>query len=154
MRRLLLLVPALLLVLSGCAATSKGGAAFTEASAEPGKALVYIYRHDSVSGEFTPMVTVSGARSFDLPNLGYAALNVAPGSRRIETDWGKRSQLAPNSTPVNFEAGRTYYVRVSSGTDDAALGKAVVFYMSDKTSVSVVERDEAMKSLPKTKSVL
>jgi hypothetical protein len=153
MRRLPLLVPALLLVLSGCA-TSKGGAAFTEASIEPGKALVYVYRHDSVSGEFTPMVTVGGTRSFDLPNLSYAALNVAPGSRRIDTDWGRRSQLAPTSNAVNFEAGRTYYVRVSSGTHDGAVGKAVVFYMSDKTSVQVVERDEAMKSLPKTKSVL
>ena len=154
MRRLLLLVPALLLVLSGCAATSKGGAAFTEASMEPGKALVYVYRHDSVSGEFTPMVTVSGTRSFDLPNLSYAALNVAPGSSRIDTDWGRRSQLTPTSNAVNFEAGRTYYVRVSSGTHDGAVGSAVVFYMSDKTSVRVVERDEAMKSLPKTKSVL
>ena len=44
--------------------------------------------------------------------------------------------------------------KVSSGTHDGALGKAVVFYMSDKTSVRVVEREEAMKSLPKTKSVL
>lgn len=153
MRRLLLIVPALLLALSGCATTSKGGAAFTEASVEPGKALVYVYRHDSVSGEFTPMVTISGAGSFDLPNLGYAALNVAPGNHRIETNWGRLSQLAPTSNSVNFEAGRTYYVRVSSGTHDGALGKSVVFYMSDKTSVQVVERDEAMKSLPKTKSV-
>jgi hypothetical protein len=152
MRRLLLLVPALLLVLSGCAATSKGGAAFTEASVEPGKALVYVYRHDSVSGEFTPMVAVSGARSFDLPNHSYAALNVAPGSQRIDVDWGKRSQLTPNSSSVKLEAGRTYYVRVSSGTHDGAMGKAVVFYMSDKTSLTVVERDEAMKSLPQTKS--
>jgi hypothetical protein len=152
MRKLFLLVPVLLLALSGCA--TQGGAAFSEARAEPGKALVYVYRHDSVSGEFTPMVTVTGARSFDLPNHSYAALNLAPGTHRIDTEWGKRSQLAPNSSSVVLEAGRTYYVRVSSGTHDGAVGTAAVFYMSSKTSVSVVERDEAMKSLPKTKSVL
>jgi len=152
MRKLSLLVPALLLALSGCA--TQGGAAFSEANVEPGKALVYVFRNDSVSGEFTPMVTVSSARSFDLPNHSYAALNVAPGTQRIDAEWGKRSQLTPNSTSATFEAGRTYYVRVSSGTHDGALGSAVVFYMSDKTSVRVVERDEAMKSLPKTKSVL
>ena len=150
MRKLFLLVPALLLALSGCA--TPGGAPFSEASAQPGKALVYVYRADTVSGEFTPMVTVSSARSFDLPNHSYAALNVAPGTQRIDTDWGKRSQLAPNSTSATFEAGRTYYVRVSSQTHDGAVGTTAVFYLTDKTSVRVVERDEAMKSLPKTKS--
>jgi hypothetical protein len=150
MRKLLSLAPLLFLVLSACA--TKGGAPFAEAGAEPGKALVYVFRNDSVSGEFTPLVTVSGARSFELPNHSYAALNVAPGSGRVDADWGRRSQLAPNSTPVAFEAGRTYYVRVSSGTHDGAVGSAAVFYLSDKTAVRVVERDEAMKALPKTKS--
>src|SRR5688500_17648036 len=52
----------LLVLLSGCASTMKeGGAAFSEAKVEPGKALVYVYRQDAVDGNFVPNVWIVGA---------------------------------------------------------------------------------------------
>ena len=152
MRRLLLLVPALLLVLSGCA--TKGGAPFAEAQVEPGKALVYVYRHDPVVGEWLPTVSVAGGRHFDLSNQSYAALNLAPGKHLIRATWPRRSDIPQAETTLSVEPNQTYYVKVASETHDGALGKSVVFYMTNKTSVSVVPRDEAMKSLPQSKSAL
>jgi predicted GIY-YIG superfamily endonuclease len=52
------------------------------------------------------------------------------------------------------EPNQTYYVKVASDTHDGAMGSAVVVYMSAKTSVRAVQREEAMKSLPQAKSVL
>jgi hypothetical protein len=154
MRKLLLLVPALFLALSGCAATPKGGAAFSEANrAEPGKALVYVYRHDAVSGDWLPTVSIAGTPDFDLPNQRYAALNLTPGKHVVRATWPRRADLANAETALTVEPNQTYYVRVASETDDGALGKAVVFYMTAKTSVRVVPHDEAMKSLPQSKSV-
>jgi hypothetical protein len=100
-----------------------------------------------------PRVTVSGAPSFDLPNASYAALNLAPGARRVDVNWGRNSQIGPDTASLNLEAGRTYYVQVTSATHDGAVGSAAVFYMTGKSAAKVVERDEAMKALPKTKSV-
>jgi hypothetical protein len=153
MRRLLLLLPALLLALSGCA-TTKGGAPFSEARVEPGKALVYVYRHDPVAGEWVPAVRVAGGPDFDLPNQRYAALNLAPGKHLIKAVWPRRSDVPEAETTLTLEPNQTYYVKVASETHDGALGKAVVFYMTNKTSVSLVQREEAMKSLPQAKSVL
>ena len=152
MRRLLLVVPALLLVLSGCA--TKGGAPFSEARVEPGKALVYVYRHDVVMGEWLPAIRVAGAPGFDLANQRYAALNLAPGKHLIKAVWPRRSDMPEAETTLNVEPNQTYYVKVAAETHDASLGKAVVFYMTAKTSVSVVQREEAMKSLPQSKSAL
>jgi Protein of unknown function (DUF2846) len=154
MRRLLLLVPALLLVLSGCAATTKGGAAFSEARVEPGKALVYVYRHDAVAGEWAPAISIAGAPGFDLPNQRYAALNLAPGPHLVRALWPRRSDIPNAETTLSVEPNQTYYVRVASETHDGAMGSAVVFYMTAKTSVRAVQREEAMKSLPQAKSAL
>jgi hypothetical protein len=145
-------VAVLLALLSGCAGMKEGGAAFTEAKVEPGKALVYVYRHDAVAGNFDPNVWVSGGRSFDLPNQRYAAVSVTPGKQTIRATWVRRSDLAEAEAPLPVEAGQTYYVRVSSQTHDTAMGKAVVFFMTNTTSVKVVPREEAMKDLPATKT--
>jgi len=153
MRRLLLLVPALLLVLSGCA-TTKGGAPFSEARVEPGKALVYVYRHDAVAGDWLPAIKIAGSPDFDLPNQRYAALSLAPGKHLVRANWPRRSDLAEAETSLTVEPNQTYYVKVASETHDGELGKAVVVYMSNKTSVRVVQREEAMKSLPQAKSAL
>jgi hypothetical protein len=150
MRKLFLLVPALLLALSGCA--TQGGAAFSETKVEPGKALVYVYRQDEVDGDFVPYVWVTGGRSFDLPNRSYAAVSVPPGKHVVRATWAKRSNLAEAEATLNVEANQTYYVRVLSETHDAAVGKAVVFYMTKTTAVRQVPREEAMKALPATKS--
>ena len=154
MKRLLSLVPALFLVLSGCAATSKGGAAFSEASVQPGKALVYVYRHDPVAGEWVPTVRIAGGPDFDLPNQRYAALNLAPGKHLVRAIWQRRSDVPEAETTLTVEANQTYYVKVASETHDGELGKAVVVYMTNKTSVRVVPREEAMKSLPQARSAL
>ena len=153
MRRLLLLVPALLLVLSGCT-TIKGGAAFSEASVQPGKALVYVYRHDPVAGEWVPLIRIAGGPDFDLPNQRYAALNLAPGKHLVRAIWPRRSDVPEAETTVTVEANQTYYVKVASETHDGELGKAVIVYLTGKTSVRVVQREEAMKSLPQAKSAL
>ena len=150
MRKLLLLVPALLLALSGCA--TKGGAAFSEASAQPGKSLVYVYRHDAVAGEWMPTVRIAGTPNFDLPNQTYAALNLAPGKHVVEATWLRRSDLANVETALTVEPNQTYYVKVAAETHDGAVGTAVIVYMTAKTSVRVVQREEAMKSLPQSKS--
>jgi hypothetical protein len=152
MRKLLSLVPALFLALSGCASLPKEGAPFSEARAEPGKALVYVYRDDTVAGEWLPTIKLAGERDFDLPNKRYATVNLAPGQYVIRASWPRRSDLANVEAPLTVEANQIYYVKVASGTDDGAVGKAVVFYMTDKTSMRVVQRDEAMKSLPQTRS--
>jgi hypothetical protein len=153
MRKLLLLVPALFLLLSGCAAMKgSGGTAFSEAPVEPGKALVYVYRHDDVDGEWVPTVWVPGTPSFELPNRRYGAVNLAPGKHVVKATWLRRSDLPEAETSLSVEPNQTYYVRVSSATHDGAVGKAVVFYMTNTTSVAVVPREEAMKSLPQTKS--
>lgn len=156
MRKLSLLVPTLFLLLSGCAAMNamkkEDGAAFSEAKVEPGKALVYVYRHDAVDGNFDPSVWVSGGRSFDLPNHRYAAVSVSPGKQTVRATWARRSDLAEAEAPLPVEAGQTYYVRVGIETYDSALGKSVVVFMNNTTSVKVVPREEAMKSLPATKS--
>jgi hypothetical protein len=153
MKHLLSLVPALFLVLSGCA-TTKGGAPFSEARVEPGKALVYVYRHDPVAGEWVPAIRVAGGPDFDLPNQSYAAFNLAPGKHLVRATWPRRSDVPEAETTLTVEPDQTYYVKVASETHDGALGKAVVFYMTNKTSVSVVQREEAMKSLPQAKSAL
>ena len=102
MKKLFLLVPVLLLALSGCA--TKGGATFSEASAQPGKSLVYVYRHDAVAGEWMPTVRIAGTPNFDLPNQTYAALNLAPGKHVVEATWLRRSDLAkPRSGPLIVE---------------------------------------------------
>jgi hypothetical protein len=152
MRRLLLLVPALLLALSGCA--TKGGAPFSEARVEPGKALVYVYRHDAVAGDWLPAIRIAGAPDFDLPNQRYAALNLAPGRHLVRAIWPRRSDVPEAETSLTVEPNQTYYVKVASETHDGELGKAVIVYMTAKTSVRVVQRDEAMKSLPQAKSAL
>ena len=152
MRRLLLLVPALLLVLSGCA--TRGGVPFSEARAEPGKALVYVYRHDAVAGDWLPAIRVASAPDFDLPNQRYAALSLAPGKHLVRAVWPRRSDLAEAETTLTVEPNQTYYVKVASETHDGAMGTAVVVYMTAKTSVRAVQREEAMKSLPQAKSVL
>jgi hypothetical protein len=145
----------LLVLLSGCASTMKeGGAAFSEAKVEPGKALVYVYRQDAVDGDFVPYVWVTGGRSFDLPNRRYAAVSVPPGKHVVKATWAKRSDLPEAEAAITVEPNQTYYVRVASETHDGAVGKAVVFYMTAKTSVRLVPRDEAMQSLPQTKSAL
>jgi hypothetical protein len=144
----------LLALLSGCASMKEGGAAFSEAKAEAGKALVYVYRQDAVDGNFVPNVWIVGARSFDLPNRRYAAVSVPPGKHVVKATWAKRSDLPDAETSISVEPNQTYYVQVTSETHDGAVGKAVVFYMTAKTSVRVVQRDEAMKSLPQTKSAL
>jgi hypothetical protein len=153
MKRLLSLVPALFLVLSGCA-TTKGGVAFSEASAQPGKALVYVYRHDAVAGDWLPAIRIAGAPDFDLPNQRYAALNLAPGKHLVRAVWPRRSDLAEAETTLTVEPNQTYYVKVASETHDGELGKTVIVYMTAKTSVRVVQREEAMKSLPQAKSAL
>jgi hypothetical protein len=152
MRKLFLLLPALLLALSGCA--TKGGAPFSEAQVEAGKALVYIYRDDTVDGEWLPEVWIPGtaAPSFDLPNRRYAAVNLAPGKHVVKAMWVRRSDIPEAETTITVEPNQTYYVRVLYETHDGALGKSVVFYMNAKTAVRAVPREEAMKSLPKTKS--
>ena len=152
MRRLLLLVPALLLALSGCA--TKGGAPFSEARVEPGKALVYVYRHDAVAGDWLPTIRIAGAPEFDLPNQRYAALNLAPGKHLVRAIWPRRSDVPEAETTLTVEPNQTYYVKVASETHDGELGKAVIVYMTAKTSVRVVQREEAMKSLPQAKSAL
>jgi hypothetical protein len=152
MRRLLLLVPALLLALSGCA--TKGGAPFSEARVEPGKALVYVYRHDAVAGDWLPAIRIAGAPDFDLPNQRYAALNLAPGKHLVRAIWPRRSDVPEAETSLTVEPNQTYYVKVASETHDGELGKAVIVYMTAKTSVRVVQREEAMKSLPQAKSAL
>jgi len=152
MRRLLLLVPALLLALSGCA--TKGGAPFSEARVEPGKALVYVYRHDAVAGDWLPAIRIAGAQDFDLPNQRYAALNLAPGKHLVRAIWPRRSDVPEAETSLTVEPNQTYYVKVASETHDGELGKAVIVYMTAKTSVRVVQREEAMKSLPQAKSAL
>jgi hypothetical protein len=152
MRRLLLLVPALLLALSGCA--TKGGAPFSEARVEPGKALVYVYRHDAVAGDWLPAIRIAGAPDFDLPNQRYAALNLAPGRHLVRAIWPRRSDVPEAETSLTVEPNQTYYVKVASETHDGELGKAVIVYMTAKTSVRVVQREEAMKSLPQAKSAL
>jgi hypothetical protein len=152
MRRLLLIVPALLLALSGCA--TKGGAPFSEARVEPGKALVYVYRHDAVAGDWLPVVRIAGAPDFDLPNQRYAALNLAPGRHLVKAVWPRRSDVPEAETSLTVEPNQTYYVKVASETHDGELGKAVIVYMTAKTSVRVVQREEAMKSLPQAKSAL
>jgi hypothetical protein len=150
MRKLFVLVPALLLALSGCA--TQGGAPFSEARAEPGKALVYVYRSDTVAGEWVPTVKVEGTPNFDLQNDRYAALNLAPGKHVVRAEWPRRSDVGTAEAALNVEANQTYYVKVAAETHDGAVGKAVVFYMNAKPSVRVVQRDEAMKSLPQAKS--
>ena len=152
MRRPLLLVPALLLALSGCA--TKGGAPFSEARVEPGKALVYVYRHDAVAGDWLPAIRIAGAPDFDLPNQRYAALNLAPGKHLVRAIWPRRSDVPEAETSLTVEPNQTYYVKVASETHDGELGKAVIVYMTAKTSVRVVQREEAMKSLPQAKSAL
>ena len=152
MRRLLLLVPALLLALSGCA--TKGGAPFSEARVEPGKALVYVYRHDAVAGDWLPAIRIAGAPDFDLPNQRYAALNLAPGRHLVRAIWPRRSDVPEAETSLTVEPNQTYYVKVASETHDGEVGKAVIVYMTAKTSVRVVQREEAMKSLPQAKSAL
>jgi hypothetical protein len=153
MKRLLSLVPALFLLLSGCAAMKgSGGAAFSEASVEPGKALVYVYRYDEVDGNFDPTVWVTGAPSFDLPNRRYTTVNLPPGKHVVRATWVRRADLADADAPLIVESNQTYYVRVAIETHDSAMGKAVVFFMNNTTSVKLVPREEAMKSLPQAKS--
>ena len=153
MRKLLLLVPALFLLLSGCAAMKgSGGAVFSEATVEPGKALVYVYRHDDVDGEWVPTVWVPGTPSFDLPNRRYTTVSLPPGKHSVRASWVRRADLADADAPLVVESNQTYYVRVAIETHDSAMGKAVVFFMNNTTSVKVVPREEAMKSLPQTKS--
>jgi hypothetical protein len=157
MRKLLsplvpVLFPALLLALSGCAAMPKTGSPFSESRAEPGKGLVYVYRDDAVSGEWLPTIRLAGQQDFDLPNKHYAAISLAPGKHVVRADWPRRSDLANVEAPLTVEPNQTYYVKVASETHDGAVGKAAVFYMTAKTSMRVVERDEAMKSLPQTRS--
>ena len=102
-------------LLSGCAAMKgSGGAAFSEAKAEPGKALVYVYRHDEVAGEWVPTIWVPGAPSFDLPNQRYAAVNLAPGKHVVKATWLRRSDLPEAETTLSVEPNQTYYVRVAS----------------------------------------
>src|SRR5687767_3028098 len=124
MRKLFVLVPALLLALSGCA--TQGGAVFSEARAEPGKALVYVYRHDTVSQEWVPTVRIDGTPNFDLENQRYAALNLAPGKHVVRALWPRRSDLAAAETTLTLEPNQTYYVKVGSETHDGEIGKAVV----------------------------
>src|ERR1700741_84828 len=140
MRRLLLLVPALLLALSGCA--TKGGAPFSEAPVEPGQAAGYVYRHDAVAGDWLPAIRITGAPDFDLPNQRYAALNLAPGKHLVRAIWPRRSDVPEAETSLTVEPNQTYYVKVASETHDGELGKAVIVYMNAKTSVRVVQRDE------------
>src|SRR5262245_11738257 len=107
MRKLLSLVPALLLALSGCAAMSKGGAPFSEASAQPGKALVYVYRADTVAGEWVPTVRVEGTPNFDLQNKTYAALNLSPGKHVVRADWPRRSDVGSAQATLDVQPNQT-----------------------------------------------
>jgi hypothetical protein len=149
------------LLLVSCAPLP-GGAPFAEVAypTEQSRALVFIYRHDELAGARTPTVEVSGQPKMEFHNLGYAWLSLPPGTYRIRAIWPRDTGLQPAEDSFTFEPNRTYYVRLAAtktSTTAAVTGSRVLpiaFAFSGVTSVRIVEREKALKTLPECTSVL
>ena len=120
-------------VLSGCAA---GGAAFVPAVAPPeGKALVYIYRPDSiVGGAIRYHVAEGDKRIVYLIRGGYFPYLADPGEREF---WARTESKA--TATETLKAGHTYYLqgRIGAGL---GVGRPRLTFVSEETGKKEVAK--------------
>lgn len=130
---ILLLMSTLLLFEAGCAAS---GAAFQSIGQTPeGKALVYIYRPNSMlGGAIRYHVAVGDERIVYLIRGGYFPYLADPG----ETEFWARTE-AKTSVSENLRAGQTYYLKGGVGVG-LGVGRPKLEFVSEEAGKPQVEK--------------
>lgn len=97
--------------LAGCSAS---GRAFrpAHAVAPTGQGKIFVYRPDQFTGGgYTAKITLDGEVMGRLKNAGYLAASVPPGRHIIEIDKMFFETGGRYPTPIDVEAGKSYFVR-------------------------------------------
>jgi hypothetical protein len=89
-----------------------------------GRALVYVYRIDRVSGVGAMRVRIDGGDAFELRDGEYAPLVLRSGGRRLELSLPLFGGVSRgwNSVPFTADSGRTQYLRVWAGVEEIDRG--------------------------------
>lgn len=111
-KRLIAALPAVMLLISGCASVPMGPASQDAAlktfpAPEEGKAGVYIYRNSFVGKALKKNLYLDGEFIGESANKTYFYRQVQPGEHTISTE----SEFSDNSFKLIVEAGVNYFVR-------------------------------------------
>ena len=118
-------VLALALVWVGCGGGPPRGPRFEPAAPPPaGRALVYVYRVDRVSGVGPIRIRVDGGETIELRNGEYAPLLLRSGGRRMQLSLPLFGGVSRgwNSVPFTAESGGTQFMRVWAGVEEVDRG--------------------------------
>lgn len=110
----LIAVVFLLLSVAGCQNTLHKGPAFTEAAPPDSEhALVYLFRIGSTPLYVNAPLHINGELRVDMPNRGYQAIYLKPGSYTIGTRWPALSGQFDVEKSFTFKAGQTHFVALT-----------------------------------------
>lgn len=100
------------LLATGCSTLPKKP--FSPAPAAPDSASVYFYRQSEMTGLLLhPSLSANGAALGKISNDSCAVVHLPPGAIALRSVWpGIPGTSRDDSTTVNAEAGKNYYVRV------------------------------------------
>lgn len=108
-------VPLLVALLSGCAAS--GPIFKPPEDADPGNALVYIYRGTGVAfGARSAYFYVNDVNVFDLNQGGYSWVSLPPGNYRLKQSWPADIFAKSIELDLEVHAGETRYFSFETGT--------------------------------------
>jgi len=102
------------LLLSSACSTKNSTVLFTPPAAEPGQAIVYIYRPSAMTNAlYSPGLNIDGEFKLYTKNGISSRLSLAPGKHTFELQQEKKySDLLP--VKLTLEAGTISYVRVDT----------------------------------------
>jgi hypothetical protein len=135
--------------LLGCAAN---GPAFVPAPVPvhaSKQALVYVYRPNALAlGGRAASIHLDYLNVADLSRNGYTWLHAAAGSHRLMQTWPGDVSRKQVELPVVWEAGRTYYYRLSTGSAAEAPGMLITWTLAEVSAETALREIQAARHQP------